>query len=267
MGISRLLFFTLVLWAGFFVRADEVPVAPLSRVEAPEGFSLYDLRAEGLRVEVDPSGEGLMRVSDSKEGFQLGWNLTRILPALQTIPRPQDEWDARGWKTSEGAKVVLLSRRFPPPQSCSVTHVVTLGNGRLDWVIRYTALSAQPERELPFGLDLSLPERAGVLLPSETGGVCGGWAEAGVAARPLAVMPREGRLWVLRGSAAVEEGEELPTAVRREEGGGFLHFQYFPTEELPPMGWTLVAEVHLEVIPLTEDKTLCGGLSALLKDG
>ena len=263
-------------------RADDIPVAPLPRVVLANGRMGFRLQNERLEVVVDPEAGGVVAVSH-RGGTNLLRGTVHTSPIGGDLPEPEPlpleleldsgpipRWQARGWITGEGTRVVMLTQSFSAPVHMRVTRIVQLPaeGSRVLWSTRMTALAPTDVERTPLTTWTPRFEDASVwTIPADPGGMdetCGPWLRTPSLpdtpfAPQLAVeLPETLAMW--RSSWELEDSGPL-SAMASTRDGDILCRPVLPPD-LPPQGWTLVHELTLTLHPLTEDQTACDVLRA-----
>ena len=232
----------------FFLFADQIPVAPLHPQTDDTGGEIYRIQAGKLTVTVSPAKGGVVSIQTADEG-ELLQSPIHVSSSSQAPSRP---WRHRGWETSEGASVVMLSRSMGPPLSLRVVHLIEIpADGQsLRQVTRITATG-------PGNPDLIRPAADWRVSPADTlwtraeaDEACGGWTQAPPrhSDTPYRVLGYPGLFAYWSCDWEVEEPEQLlkDAKLRFTATDGEFHSQ--PGErDVPAQGWTLICDLRLKL--------------------
>jgi hypothetical protein len=251
------------------LRADDVPVAPIAPELSPGGEPRFHLRSEKLQLCIDPIAGNLLSLSESLSGEMLPRPVSLLPPGLE-LPPNSTPWESRGWKTSDGAQVIMLHRRLAAPLSYALSMLVNLSpeGNRLSITTRVTALAASPERPLPLGFAWPLTDNEALWTHSLERDGCAGWAQhAEPTTSRIAAFARqyEGHLLLLHWRQELEDGPVLDSGFLRiaPADGESSALLLSSAPSLPPQGWTLVSELRIDLLPLNETDTPCKRLESL----
>ncbi|WFB35070.1 hypothetical protein P3T73_12960 [Kiritimatiellota bacterium B12222] len=233
------LYLLLSLWGGTFLFADDVPVAPLTKISEPTWGEIYQLSSEGLTVWVSPATAGIvsLKFKGDDEMLEKPIQISAFSATAQTDPAPL--WENRAWRTSEGRQVVMLTQNFGPPLSLRIVHLIELSASgeQLRQTTRITATGpGDPELLAPqLHIALTPPDR--ILKKEQL-----------IFTQVQDLLCQWESRWEIEMPA-----QFLSNTLHYAPAEGHPNFTSTPEKSfsLPPQGWTMIHSILLDVSTLT----------------